>query len=83
MSIKNIMNKEYNHKEDFKTVVIFALILIWLFTLLFILMLVPITTDLRDRVISLEQEVYESHVSEAQCSNMVDELQRKLEQYEK
>lgn len=59
MSIKNIMNKEYNNKEDFKTVVIFALILIWLFTLLFILMLVPITADLRDRVISLEQEVYE------------------------
>ena len=83
MGLRNLINDEYEGKDDFKSLVIIALAFLWVLTIVFLLMLIPITTDLRDRVISLEQEVYESHVSEAQCSNMVDDLQRKLEQYEK
>lgn len=83
MGLRNLINDEYEGKDDFKSLVIIVLCLLWLFTLALLLMIVPITTDLRDRVISLEQEVYESHVSETTCVQRVEELERKLEQYEK
>lgn len=78
MGLRNLINEEYEGKDDFKSLVIIALAFLWVLTLLFLLMIVPITTDLRDRVISLEQEVYESHVSETTCVQRVEELEKKL-----
>ena len=82
MKIKELINKEYDGHDDLKTIIILVLIMVWLFTLFFLLMLIPITTDLRDRVISLEQEVYESHVSETSCVQRVEELEKKLQENE-
>ena len=82
MGLRNLINEEYEGKDDFKSLVIIVLASLWILTIFFLLILVPITTDLRDRVISLEEEVYESHVSETTCVQRVEELERKLEQYE-
>lgn len=64
------------HKEDiiFTSLSISSLLL--LFSIVFILLLIPITTDLRDQVIILREQVQDANTKYAVCRSQLDTIQQ-------
>lgn len=69
-----------NNIEEIKSILLVITTSLWLTTLFLLIIIIPITTDLRDYVIELKQELYESNVDRNICNTTKDELERKLEQ---
>lgn len=66
----------------YKDALIIVLTAVTILSVSLTLLILPITTDLRDTVISLEQQIKEQHVNYNTCKTYVEDLQRQLEVYQ-